>query len=70
VRAKHAHAQRSGTHDIERLASNWLHQIETRELSTEQLAEFDAWLSNPSHEIAVAQLLIAILDAKFFAEDR
>lgn len=54
------------TNDIERAASNWLDQIDKGELSPEKVAEFDAWLANPLHEVAVARLLVAMLDAQLF----
>jgi ferric-dicitrate binding protein FerR (iron transport regulator) len=56
--------------EIERAAADWLAQIAPGQLSSEKLAEFEEWLANPDHEVAVARLLVAELDAEFFGETR
>jgi ferric-dicitrate binding protein FerR (iron transport regulator) len=50
--------------DVERAAARWLAQLGQRNLSSEKLAEFDAWLEDPEHEVAIARLIIAQLDAE------
>ena len=49
-----------------RTASLWLVRIDDGDASPENLAAFDAWLSNPTNERVYIRLLTAWMDTRFF----
>jgi ferric-dicitrate binding protein FerR (iron transport regulator) len=51
--------------EMERAAAEWLALIAAGPLPPERLAAFEEWLADPRHEMAVARLIIAELDAEF-----
>jgi ferric-dicitrate binding protein FerR (iron transport regulator) len=65
--SEHTSSLRVATeNDIERAAAIWLDQIASSHLSSERRAEFEQWLADPRHEVALARLIIAELDAELF----
>lgn len=54
--------------DIERAASGWLAQIGRGELTRGWRAEFDLWLADSRHELAVARLIVSALDTELRAD--